>query len=93
MTNIIENIKVGDLYLDPFHYVRSKIGKTSAIAKITEVGEMKTRFGKPDRIVRYEKYVPKEGSYGVLKFIENSSVWAGDLKKKIPDNFSIVYEK
>lgn len=90
----IESVKVGDLFADPFHFVHSAIGRTNAIVRVTEVGEMKERFGKPDRIVRYEKFVPKNGEYGVLKFIENSSIWAGSLKSKIPnDVVDIVFEK
>lgn len=86
--DFIQDVKVGDLFLHPFHYVPS--GNT--IFKITEVEPMSTRFGSPDRIVRGETWTPKNGEYATLKFIEKTSLWAGSLKSRIPNTIDVHFE-
>jgi len=75
--HVISNVKIGDIYLDPFH--ETPLGP--AVMVITEVDNMGSRFGIVDRIVRYEKYVPNDNTYVELTLIDPScSLWAGSIK-------------
>ena len=75
--HVINTIKVGDIYLDPFH--ETPIGP--AIMLITEIDHIGSRFGHTDRIVRYEKYSPDNSMYVDLTLIDSKcSLWAGSIK-------------
>lgn len=93
-SKFITDIEVGDIFLHPFHFVPSSLGgSTNAIISITNVRELSQRFDKTDRVVDYDMWVPKEGDYATLKFIESSSIWAGSLKTKIPNTIDVVFDK
>lgn len=84
----INDIEVGEIFLHPFHHTPNGQG----IFRVSEICEMSTRFGSPNRIVKGELFVPKTAEYATLKFIEECSLWAGSLKKRIPNNIEINFE-
>jgi hypothetical protein len=85
----IREMKVGDVFLHPFHY--SGIG-TSTFFVIREIGPDTERFGKFCRLMVGERWGTLF-SHEDPSYYENEKIWANDLTDPIPENFLHLFNK